>query len=84
MINENILFVGAMAILAVLFIIASLAFFEKGEKVFKRLSIRGWNYYRSMAIYCVSISKSEYYEALKKEAEERLKEKKLKDKLRNE
>lgn len=77
------LFVGAMAILAVLFIIASLAFFEKGEKVSKRLSIGGWNYYRSMGFYYENISKSEYYEALKKEAEDRLRDKKLKDKLRN-
>lgn len=84
MINSNILFVGAMAILAVLFIIASLAFFEKGEKVFKRLSIRGWNYYRSMGFYYVNISKSEYYRALKEEAEDRLRYKKLKDKLRDE
>ena len=84
MINENILFVGAMAILAVLFIIASLAFFEKGEKVFKRISLRGWNYYRSMGIYYENISKSEYYKTLKKEAEDRLRDKKLKDKLRNE
>lgn len=82
--NSNILFVGAMAILAVLFIIASLTFFEKGERVFKRLSIRGWNYYRSMGFYYENISKSEYYRTLKKEAEDRLRYKKLKDKLRNE
>lgn len=83
MIN-NILFVGAMAILAVFIIIASLTIFEKGEKVFKKLSLRGWDYYRSMGLYYENISKSEYYRTLKKEAEERLKEKKLKDKLRNE
>ena len=82
--NSNMLFVGAMAILAVLIIIASLPFSEKGEKVFKKLSLRGWNYYRSMGLYYENISKSEYYRTLKKEAEDRLRYKKLKDKLRNE
>ena len=82
--NSNMLFVGAMSILSVLIIIASLPFSEKGEKVFKRLSLRGWNYYRSMGFYYENISKSEYYETLKSEAEERLRDKKLKDKLRNE
>lgn len=82
--NSNVLFVGAMAVLAVLIIIASLAFFEKGERVFKKLSLGGWNYYRSMGFYYENISKSEYYETLKREAEERLRDKKLKDKLRNE
>lgn len=78
------LFVGSMAILAVLIITASLPFSEKGERVFKKLSIKGWDYYRYMGFYYVNISKSEYYRALKEEAEDRLKYKKLKDKLRNE
>ena len=78
------LFVGAMAILAVLIIVASLSFFEKGEKVFKKLSLRGWDYYKYMGFYYVNISKSEYYRTLKKEAEDRLRYKKLKDKLRDE
>lgn len=78
------LFIGAMAILAVLFIIASLAFLEKSDRVFKMLSLRGCNYYRFMGLYYESISKSEYYRELKKEAEYRLRDKRLKDKLRNE
>ena len=82
--NSNVLFVGAMVVLAVLFIIASLHFSEKGERVFKKLSIKGWDYYRYMGFYYVNISKSEYYRALKEEAEDRLKYKKLKDKLRDE
>jgi len=83
-VNSDMFFVGATAILAVLIIIASLPFSEKGEKVFKKLSLRGWNYYRSMGLYYESISKSEYYRTLKNEAEDRLRNKKLKDKLRNE
>lgn len=82
--NSNMLFVGAMAVLAVLIIIASLPFSEKGERVFKKFSLRGWDYYRSMGLYYENISKSEYYRTLKKEAEDRLRDKKLKDKLRNE
>ena len=73
-----------MALLAVFIIIAGLLFSEKGERVFKKLSLRGWNYYRSMGFYYENISKSEYYRELKKEAEDRLRYKKLKDKLRNE
>lgn len=82
--NSNMLFVGAMVVLAVLIIVASLYFSEKGERVFKKLSIRGWDYYRYMGFYYVNISKSEYYRTLKKEDEDRLRYKKLKDKLRDE
>lgn len=82
--NSNMLFVGAMAILAVLFIIASLAFFEKGERVFKKLSLRGWNYYRNNFIFIEQISKSDYYQALKDEEENRRKRREREDKLRNE
>ncbi len=82
--NSNILFVGAMAILAVLFIIASLAFFEKGERVFKKLSLRGWNYYSNNFIFIEQISKSDYYQALKDEEENRRKRREREDKLRNE
>ena len=78
------LFVGAMVILAVLFIIASLAFFEKGERVFKKLSLRGWNYYRNNFIFIEQISKSEYYQALKEEEVARRKRREREDKLRNE
>ena len=82
--NSNMLFVGAMVALAVLIIIASLILSEKGERVFKKLSLRGWDYYKSMGLYYENISKSEYYRTLKKEAEYRLRYKKLKDNLRNE
>ena len=82
--NSNMLFVGAMVILAVLFIIASLAFFEKGERVFKKLSLRGWNYYRNNFIFIEQISKSEYYQALKEEEVARRKRREREDKLRNE
>ena len=82
--NSNMLFVGAMAILAVLFIIASLAFFEKGERVFKKLSLRGCNYYSNNFIFIEQISKSDYYQALKDEEENRRKRREREDKLRNE
>lgn len=84
MINSNVLFVGAMAILAVLFIIASLAFFEKGERVYKKLSVRGWDYYRNNFIFIEQISKSDYHQALKEEEETRRKRREHEDKLRNE
>ena len=83
MISNNMLFVGAMAILAVLFITASLAFFEKGEKVFKKLSLRGWNYYRNNFIFIEQISKSDYYQALKEEEVARRKRREREDRLRN-
>lgn len=82
--NSNVLFIGAMVILAVLIIIASLAFFEKGEKVFKKLSLRGWNYYRNNFIFIEQISRSDYYQALKDEEENRRKRREREDKLRNE
>lgn len=84
MINSNILFVGAMAILAVLIIIASLHFYEKGERVFKKLSPRGWNYYRNNFIFIEQISKSDYYKALKDEEIAKRKRREHEDKLRNE
>lgn len=64
--NSNMLFVGAVVVLAVLIIIVSLHFSEKGERVFKKLSIKGWDYYRYMGFYHINISKSEYYRELKK------------------
>lgn len=84
MINSNILFVGVMTLLAVLFYIVRLVFFDKGERVYRRLTIRGWNYYRDNFIYVEKISKSEYYQTLKKEEEARRKRRELEDKLRNE
>ena len=82
--NSNMLFVGAMAILAAMIIMASLAFFEKGEKVFKKLSLRGWNYYRNNFIFIEQISRSDYYQALKDEEENRRKRREREDRLRNE
>ena len=82
--NGNMLSVGALVILAVLIIVASLTFSEKGERVFKKLSLRGWDYYKHKGLHYENISKSEYYRTLKKESEVRLRYKKLKDKLRNE
>lgn len=31
------------------------------QRVFKRLSFSGWNYYKDMLMYIVPISKGEYY-----------------------
>lgn len=84
MINSNILFVGVMTLLAVLFYIVRLVFFERGERVYKSLTIRGWNYYRDNFIYREKISKSDFYKALKEEEEARRKRRELEDKLRNE
>ena len=84
MISSDIFFVGVMTILAVLFYMAILFFFEKGEKVYRRLTIRGWNYYRDSFIFIEKISKSNYYQALKEEEEARRKRRELEDKLRNE
>ena len=84
MISSNILFVGVMTLLAVLFYIARLFFFEKGERVYRSLTVRGWNYYRNNFIYIEKISKSGYYQALKEEEETRRKRRELEDKLRNE
>ena len=61
LVNGNMLSVGALVILAVLIIVASLTFSEKGERVFKKLSLRGWDYYKHKGLHYENISKSEYY-----------------------
>lgn len=56
---------------------------DQMQRVFKRLSFSGWNYYKDMLMYIVPISKSEYCKIKENNKVESAKDKAYLDELRH-